>query len=74
MNLHLELVHSVNLLFFFQMIYNAQGEIIIPFLPHKGNMPEPIKKHFVNKIFFFQTDDGLVDKTTLVLIVYTIQK
>ena len=56
------------------MIYNAEGEIIIPFIPHKGNMPESIKKYFKDQVFFFQTDDGLVDKTILILITYTIKK
>ena len=55
------------------MIYNAEGEILLPFVTYKSALPDAVLKYFDKKITFFETDDGKMDGNALSLLVLSIQ-
>ena len=60
--------YVIELTFYWQMTYNAEGDMLLPFVPHKPReIPESVSKYFEKKINFFATDDGQMDPNSLCL-------
>ena len=47
------------------MIYNAEGQILKPFVAHKGQIPKAVQEYFAPKFGFLCTEDGEFDQTCL---------
>ena len=55
-------------------MYNAEGELLIPFVIHKHRqIPEVLSKHFFRKVQFFPTEDGKLDHNCLCIAIHVIQ-
>ena len=55
------------------MTYNAEGEILLPFVTHLPDIPQAVLDHFDQKINFFKTHDGNMDRNTLSLLMLSIK-
>ena len=55
------------------MIYNAEGEILKPFIPYKGVIPNAVLKHFEEIFNMLRTDDGDLDRNSLSTMVLSIK-
>ena len=51
-----------------QMTYNVDGEMLLPFVTHKGSLPDAVTTFFKGKLHLFQTDDGNLDCNSLCLV------
>ena len=56
----------------FQMTYNAEGEMLLPFVTHKGPLHEAVSSYFKGHVHLFQTDDGNLDRNSLCLLMLQI--
>ena len=75
LSLNLDLQNSVPataMPFFQQIAYNAEGEMMILFIPTKPGFQEVLRRHFKNRVNFFPTDDGKLDKNCLCILMYLI--
>ena len=61
-------IHSV----LHQIAYNAEGDMLIPFVLHKPDFQQVLIRHFEKEINFFATDDGNLDRNCLCIILYII--
>ena len=55
------------------MIYNAEGDMVSPLIPHKADVPQAVLKHFSSKFNFFQTDNGDLDRNCLRIMLLSIK-
>ena len=55
-----------------QIVYNAEGEMLIPFVPHKPDLQDVLIKQFEKQINFFATDDGNLDRNCLCILMYIV--
>ena len=55
------------------MIYNAEGEMLKPFIPYKGVMPDAVLKHFEDMFNMLRTEDGDLDRNSLSTMVLSIK-
>ena len=51
--------------FVFQIMYNAEGEILRPFVTHKGDIPQAVIQCFKNDFCFIKTEDGEINANLL---------
>ena len=56
------------------MIYNAEGELLHPFVVHKGDIPKGVQEYFKDEIGFAETIDGDLNQTTLMNICQYIER
>ena len=60
--------------FDFQMIYNAQGEVLKPFIAHSGEIPNAVQEYYGQHIKFSKTDNGKVDQCVLIEVCQYLKK
>ena len=57
-----------------QMIYNAEGILLKPFVCHNGDLPKGVQEYFNNDLGFAETHDGQFDESVLIEISTYIEK
>ena len=50
---------------YIQLVYNADGEMLIPIVIHDGSMSDALCEHYGGKVGFIETDDGQMNYETL---------
>ena len=56
------------------MTYNAEGDILVPFVTTNENVSPVTRKYFERKIEVFTTTDGDINSDVLCVVVYNIYR
>ena len=56
------------------MTYNVQGDLLKPFVAHKGDIPNAVQEYFRPKVGFCWTEDGEFNQNSVMDIANYIEK
>ena len=58
----------------FQMAYNADVDILLPFVHHKGNLSDDVQRYYRECFAFVKTEDGHPNYDSLYECVHYIER